>query len=92
MESKKEIKLMDSNYLPADARNLLFGLLNGKVGFHNLQMMKILECSDGSLGDCEQGLKELKDTKDEISALLSEANARGLKVQLKGNIEICVEG
>lgn len=92
MESKKEFKLVDSDYLPTDAKNLLFGMLNGKVGFHNLQMMRSLECSDGTLGECEQGLKELKSTKDEIDTLLREATAQGLKVQLKGNIEICVQG
>lgn len=92
MESKKEIKLVDSDYLPGDARNLLFGLINGKMSFHNLELMKGLECSDDTLGECTQGLNDLKQTKEEISNLLNEANAQGLKVQLKGNIEILVQG
>lgn len=92
MESKKDIQLMDNAYLPGDARNLLFGLMNGKMNFHNLELMKALECSDGTLSDCAQGLTELKQTKEEISAILEEANAQGLRVQLKGNIEISVQG
>ncbi len=92
MESKKDIKLIDNSYLPGEARNLLFGLINGKMNYNNLEMMKALEYSDNSLSDCTQGMIELKQTKEEITAMLNEANAQGLKVQLKGNIEISVQG
>lgn len=92
MENKKEFKLIDSEYLPTDAENLLVRLINGKIGFHNLQMMRSFEYADGNSEDSRQGLTGMKNTKDEISVLLNEANTKGLKVQLKGNIEICVLG
>lgn len=92
MESKKDFKLMEGDYMPSDAKNLLFGLINGKIGFHNLEIMRSLENSDGNLSNCNQDLKELKRSKEQISTLLQAAGARGMKVQLRGNLEIFVQG
>lgn len=92
MESKKDFKLMEGDYMPSDAKNLLFGLINGKIGFHNLEIMRSLENSDGNLSNCNQDLKELKRSKEQISTLLQDAGSRGMKVQLRGNLEIFVQG
>lgn len=91
MENHKELKLADGHYKPTEAKEFLLGLINGKLGFHNLELMRKLEWDEPGVGECQQAIQELKDEKKDIIALMNKAKELGLEIQLKGSIEISVQ-
>ena len=90
MDNQKELKLMDGHYQPTEAKELISSLINGKLGFLNLELMRKLEWDQPGVGECQNAMKELKDVKKDIIALMNKAKELGLEVQLKGSIEISV--
>jgi len=91
MENKTEFNLADGEYQTADAQKLLLELINGKMNYQNLKVMKSLESEDGSFESSNESLNELKRMKQQVSALLLQMKGQGLKVQLKCNLEIAVQ-
>ncbi len=90
-EVKKEqttIKLVEGNYTPAEAADILFSLIGDKIKFHNMQMLSLQERFGIDSVHSEQRIKELKEAKMQVKDLIIQARDAGLTLQIEGNLKI----
>lgn len=90
MEKKQSFKLIEGDFSPSDARNILFALVNSKINFHSLESFGISVRSSGDTSFHEKRVKELATVNIDIKRLMdfAEANKLGLKIHSTINIEL----
>lgn len=88
MEKQHVFKLIDGQFNPSEAKNILFALLNSKINFHSLESLGIAIRTNGDVSVHEKRIKELKQTNSSIYQLLEFAQEKKMKVKVNSLIEI----
>ena len=88
MEKQKTFKLIDGEFAPSDARNILFALVNSKINFHSRESFGITIRTSGDTSFHEKRIKELTQTNVEIKKVMDYANENQLRLKIEGTIEI----
>ena len=86
--SEESVKLIEGTFDVHEARDILIGLLNHKISFHNIKNLSWSERFGQMNEQSEIRLDELKKDHDKIVSLLDLANERKLHVKVHSNIEI----
>lgn len=88
MEKQKAFRLIDGEFAPSDARNILFTLVNSKINFHSMESFGISIRTGGDTSFHEKRIKELAQTNIDIKEMMDYANENKLRLKIKGTIEI----
>lgn len=88
MKKKQDFKLIDGQFNAADAKTILFSLVNGKIQFHKLESFGITIRSSGDFSVHEKRIKELLKAKEKIKKILDYAIEFFIQIKLNSNIEI----
>ncbi len=88
MEQKNTYKLIEGQFNPADARSILFTLVNSKINFHSMESFGITVRTSGDISFHEKRIKELTQTNIDIKKLIDFAEEKKLNVIINGNIDI----
>lgn len=88
MENKRDFKLIDGIFSAADARSVLTAIVSAKINFHSLRQFSETIRYGSDRSQSEQRISELKKLNDDLNLLLDEADAQGLQLKIKSNIEI----
>jgi len=91
MEELRIFKLIDGTFSPTDARSVLTTIVSAKINFHSLKQFSETIRFGGDQSHSAQRISELKKLSEELNLLLNEAYAKGLRLKIKGNIEIGFE-
>jgi hypothetical protein len=86
---KHEFKLIDGTFTAEEAKRILLEMLNNKVNFHNRQIHRIQEQSNGNTEASENRMNELLDTIDALKVIL--LNADKNKSHIKIHCPIIIE-
>lgn len=88
MATRKKYKLIDGNFKPSEAVNILFALFNSKINYHNLESFRIQELINTNFEHHDQRAKELKNDYLLIKKQINEASEQGCHLSIKSNVEI----
>ncbi|MAY83002.1 MAG: hypothetical protein CMP59_02630 [Flavobacteriales bacterium] len=90
MSNTRSLKLIDGTYDASDAAEILYTVLNDKIKFHSIQLNSCLERNQGEVSHSESRLKQLREEKEKIAEILSDAK-NGKKVKLRASIDVDIE-
>ncbi|MFK7811187.1 MAG: hypothetical protein AB8B59_01760 [Maribacter sp.] len=90
-KTKQTIRLVDGQFTASEASFIVQALLNEKINFHKLQRLSRLEgnCNDETSFD-DGRIAELQNEQTISNEFFSQIRHQGLKLQIKGNLEITV--
>lgn len=87
-QNVQEFKLIDGQFHPDDAKNVLLSLFNNKIAYHQLESFSnhIRHGSDVAIS--QKRIHSLKESIENIKVILEEANATGKQLKIEGAIQI----
>ena len=88
METEHRFNLINGEFTPAEARNILFVLVNSKIKFHQTESFGIAVRSSGDTSFHDNRIKQLTQTNDDIRKVLDYTTANKIKLKINGTIEI----
>lgn len=88
MERDHNFNLIDGEFAPSEARNILFDLVNSKINFHQMESFGITVRSSGDTSFHENRIKQLTQTNVDIRKVLDYAAENNLRLKINGTIEI----
>lgn len=83
-------RLIDGVFTPHEASSVLLNLVNSKINYHELQAFGMQIRNEGDLLHSLKRIEDLKKVFSSIETMIEDASEKGLKLQVKGNIEITV--
>ncbi|MGB5498732.1 MAG: hypothetical protein WBM77_07360 [Maribacter sp.] len=88
---KQNIRLVDGEFTASEASFVVQALLDEKINFHKLQRLSMLEgdCNTKTTFDTGR-IAELENEKVVAKEFFSQIRQQGLKLQIKGNLEIII--
>ena len=84
----RSYRLINGVFYPEEASQLLLTLIEDKISFHKRNDWSRRERFGEIDRSSVQRVKELRQTKADLAALIAEAAAAGMKLTISGNIEI----
>jgi hypothetical protein len=84
----EEIQLVEGNFNPAEAADVLLSLINYKIKFHSIQILNLQGTKSEVIPKSEKRIHELKEAKTRITNLI--VNARKKSENLKINSVISI--
>lgn len=88
MKRKNTFKLIDGEFHPSDARNILFALINSKINFHSMESFGITVRTSGDTSFHKNRIKELTQTNVDIRKLMDYAEEKKFKLKINGSVDI----
>lgn len=89
---KQSIKLIDGNFSPSEATDIINAVLDVKINFHKLQRLSKTEGDTNN--DCcydNDRIDELLTSKQQVKKLLNSMRQNGGKISINSNIIINTE-
>lgn len=88
-EAIQKINLIDGQFTPAEANDVMEALIREKINFHKVQRLQLL-IGDDNYETKELGgrIAELQAEQQKAKAFFAEARAAGRKVVINGTLEI----
>lgn len=83
------IQVVNGNFSPAEAREMLNELITSRINFHNIQMLRMWEANhryDSSEGD--KKINAMRKEKTEAIELIEKAKREGFNVEIIGEIKV----
>lgn len=88
-ESNHIIQIVNGNFSPYEANDLLDELVRSRVNHHKIQMLRTWEGNHRfDSKDLDKQIEFIIKEKTEANALLAKAKMENLKVEIIGNIEV----
>ena len=87
---EKLFKLIDGIFSPEDAREILLHIIENKIHFHNLRIFGTEERFGVKDEHSIKRVQELKETRDQIVAVLDEAKEKRKNITLRSLVSIDV--
>lgn len=87
MEQAQTFKLIEGQYTPAEAREVLLALVNSKINFNHMAAFG-LEERGGKAEHHRKRVAELKDVRAMVSHLLERAQEQGCHIEVAGSFTI----
>ena len=90
MENSKklEIKFINGEFTPEDAKELLLNVIAKKMQFHSVDSHSLWEKNAAEDNGSKKRLNELKMAREEILLLLTNDSLNGKKINIHSTIEI----
>jgi hypothetical protein len=88
MSNVQNYKLVEGQFSPSDATNILFALFNSKINFHQLESFRIQE-QNFSNRDCikhDQRAVELRDAYLFLKSIINSASDDSMDLEIHGTI------
>ncbi|MBK8366779.1 MAG: hypothetical protein IPL10_04995 [Bacteroidetes bacterium] len=88
MSKVQNYKLVEGQFSPSDATNILFALFNSKINFHQLESFRIQERNFKNRDNIkhEERVEELKDAYKVLKALINDASDENMDLEIHGTI------
>ena len=87
-ESLNEFKLVEGEFEPNEARNILMSLFNSKIDYHQLDSFSNQIRHGEDISFAKNRIQALSQSVDRIKEIVQEANLTGRKLKIDGNIRI----
>ena len=85
----QQIRLVDGEFTPSEALDIIGALLDQKINFHKLQRLTIWEGNvHGNCSFPNGRIAELEEEKKIAKEFLHQAINNGTMIKIKGNLEI----
>lgn len=88
MKSMEKLKLIEGKFSPMDAKELLLNLIGSKIQFHTNKNFSTEICTGTPDIISLKKIISLRSTRERMIALLDEAQANDLKVEIKSTVKI----
>jgi len=90
MKQPKSFKLIDGEFTPTEAGQVVNALISSKLSFHSMQKFSNVERFGKDANQCEKRMAALKKLKLSIKKVLDAAEKKGLNVKMDGLIDITI--
>jgi hypothetical protein len=87
-EKKQNFKLIDGVFNPIEAKKIVISLINNKINYHDLEDFSNHIRFNNNLSHSQKRVNELQVAKEELSNLISLAEANGWELKINSTIEI----
>lgn len=85
----QQINLIDGQFTPSEASDVMEALIREKINFHKVQrLQKLIGDCDCETGELSGRISELIEEKQKAKAFFAEARAAGRNVVINGTLEI----
>jgi len=88
IDREHTFKLIDGEFSPSEAGNILFTLVNSKINFHSTESFGITVRTSGDTSFHENRIKELAQTNTDIKQVINYAAEKNMRLKINGTIEI----
>ena len=90
MSKAQNYKLIEGQFSPSDATNILFALFNSKINFHQLESFRIQERNFKNRDNIkhEERVEELKEAYKFLKTLINEASNDNMDLEIHGTITL----
>lgn len=85
---KKQVKLLESTFNTAEAREVLLTLLDDKIRFHSNRIFGQEERMGVTPQDSVERIKQLRDTRQEIERIMNECKDQNCEIRIQSDINI----
>lgn len=84
-------KLIKGSFDSSEAKEILLNMIDSKINFHKIKSLSsLVRCNQPNKGS-EQRIKELKEAKEEILALIIKAEKKGCSLRIESTINLSLE-
>lgn len=90
MKQPKSFKLIDGQFTPAEAGQVVYALISSKINYHSMQKFSNVERFGKDASYSEKRIAALKKLKDSIKKVFDSAEKKGLNVKVDGVIDITI--
>lgn len=85
----QDVKLIEGQFTPAEAREVVISFLEEKINFHKRRKLNLwMRDKDANTERHDKRIAELLVEKKKMEELLAEAEAEGKKLHLSGTLDI----
>lgn len=91
MKNKHKYRLIEGDFAPKEAKEILFALIKDKINFHNKHAFSKAVRFNEDSSRSEKRVEQLKQSHEDIKNVIEYATKNGLKLSIKSNIEIKLE-
>lgn len=84
-------KLIKGSFSPIDAKDILLNMVDSKINFHKIKSLSSLVRWNQPSQKSEQRIKELKEAKEQILALIEKAEKEGCSLKIESTINLSLE-
>ena len=88
MESNQKLELINGQYAPDDAKDVLLALINHKINFNNMAAFSTAERTSANVEHYRKRVKQLQELRDAVINLIEEAAAGGYDLRINGSFGI----
>lgn len=88
MDTIELYKLIDGTFTPADAKTVLFSLVESKIRYHWMEKFSNLERFGKDINHSEKRVEELVKLYGDLKVTLEKAAENNKNVKLRGTIEL----
>lgn len=88
-EINQIVQVVNGNFSPYEASDMLNELVKSRVNFHNVQMLRMWEGNHHfDAKEWNKKIETMKQERTDAIALIAKAKKEGFMVELIGNIEV----
>lgn len=87
----KTTKLISGSFAPDEAKEILNDMLTSKINFHNIKSFRSLVRFNHPHLASEARIKELQETREQLLALVQQAEEDNLNLRIESTINISFE-
>lgn len=84
----KEFKLIDGQFSPDEAKNILMSLFNNKIDYHQLESFSNQIRLGNDISFSQNRINDLSQSVESIKEIVKEATAQGKHLKIDGIIQI----
>ena len=88
MEHKHSLKLIEGEFIPLEARKVIYDLISSKISYHRLEAFSIKERFNGDISYSEKRIEELKDARRHLEEIITYSSEKGLNLKIESFITI----
>lgn len=88
MDQIHNLKLIDGEFAPLEARKVISDLIGSKINYHTMEAFSVKERFNVDVSFSEQRITELKEARSHLEDIIKDASERGLNLKVESFIEI----
>ena len=88
MESKHILKLIDGEFKPSEAGNILLDLINYKINYHQMELFSNEERFSKDLSNSKSRIEQLKKVRKCLEEIINYSSEKGMNVKIESFIDI----
>ncbi len=88
MDATHNLKLIDGEFTPAEARKMILDLVSSKINYHAMEAFSIRERFNGDVAYSEKRIEELKKARSCLEDFINQASDNGLNLKVESVINI----